>query len=58
MPCLAYMITFKDMAERDRNWKAFGEDAQWQKISKDPQYANTVSRIHKIFLDPVSYSQI
>jgi hypothetical protein len=58
MPCLAYMITFKDMAERDKNWEAFGKDPEWQKISKDPQYANTVSRIYKTFLEPVSYSQI
>ena len=58
MPCIAYMITFKDMTERDKNWGAFGGDAEWQKISKDPQYANTVSRIHKIFLEPASYSQI
>jgi hypothetical protein len=58
MPCLAYMVTFKDMAERDKNWEAFGKDPEWQKISKDPQYANTVSRIYKTFLEPVFYSQI
>lgn len=58
LPCLTYMITFKDMAERDANWKAFGADAEWQRILKAPEFANTVSKIHKTFLEPLPYSQI
>jgi hypothetical protein len=58
LPCLTYMITFKNMEERDKNWKSFGQDPDWQKISKAPEYANTVSKIYKTFLEPLSYSQI
>ena len=58
LPCLTYMITFSNMEERDANWKAFGSDPAWQKISKDPQYANTVSKIIRVFLEPTSYSQL
>jgi len=58
LPCLTYMITFKNMEERDANWKAFGADPEWQKISKAPEYANTVSKIYKTFLEPLPYSQI
>lgn len=58
LPCLSYMTVFKNMEERDQAWKAFGADPDWQKVSKLPEYANTVSRLHKIFLEPVSYSQI
>jgi hypothetical protein len=58
LPALTYMITFKNMEERDNNWKAFGADPDWQRVSKDPAYANTVSRIFKTFLEPLSYSQI
>jgi hypothetical protein len=58
MPALTYMLTFKNMEERDSAWKAFGPDPDWQRIIKDPQYANTVSRIYKTFLDPLPYSQI
>jgi hypothetical protein len=58
LPCLTYMITFKDMEERDKNWAAFGADADWKKISKDPKYANTVSNIRRIFLEPLPYSQV
>jgi hypothetical protein len=58
MPGLTYMIAFKDMAERDANWKAFINDPAWGAISKAPEYANTVSRINKTFLEPLSYSQL
>jgi len=58
LPHLTYMITFKDMAERDANWKAFGADPEWQRILKAPEYANTVSKIIKTFLEPLSFSQI
>ncbi|HEX5168900.1 MAG TPA: NIPSNAP family protein [Cyclobacteriaceae bacterium] len=58
LPALTYMITFKDMEERDNNWKAFSADPTWQKVSKDPQYANTVSRIVRVFLEPMTCSQI
>lgn len=58
MPCLTYMLTFKNMEERDANWKQFGADADWKRISQAPEYANTVSNIIRIFLEPAAYSQI
>jgi len=58
LPHLTYMITFKDMAERDANWRAFGADPDWQRIVKAPEYANTVSKIYKTFLEPLPFSQI
>ena len=58
LPCLTYMITFKNMEERDKNWAAFGADADWKKVSNDPIYANTVSNIRRVFLEPTLYSQI
>ncbi len=58
LPCLTYMITFKNMEERDKNWAAFGADADWKRVSSDPKYANTVSNIRRIFLEPLPYSQI
>jgi hypothetical protein len=58
LPALSYMVTFKNMEERDQNWKAFFSDPDWLRILKDPQYANTVSKIYKIFLEPLPYSQV
>lgn len=58
LPCLTYMSVYKDMEARDKAWKAFLADPEWKRMSKLPEYANTVSKIHKIFLEPVSYSQV
>jgi hypothetical protein len=59
-PNLTYMLTFDDMEEHDRNWKAFGADAQWQQIRAVPEYADSkiVSRITRTFLIPAACSQI
>lgn len=58
LPCLSYLLAFSDMAERDRNWKQFGADADWKRIAKAPEYANTVSNIQRLFLEPTAYSQL
>ena len=58
MPCLIYMLTFKDLNERDANWKQFVDDPDWKRISQAPEYANTVSNIIRVFLEPTPYSQI
>ena len=59
-PNLTYMLTFDDMAEHDRNWKAFGSDADWKRISSMPEYADAkiVSRITHTFLEPTAFSQV
>lgn len=58
LPCLTYLLTFPSMETRDANWKKFGSDADWKRISGLPEYANTVSRIQRVFLEPVAFSQI
>ncbi len=59
-PNLTYMLTFDDMAEHDKNWKAFVGDSEWNRIKAIPEYADakTVSRITRTFLVPTSFSQI
>jgi hypothetical protein len=58
LPCLTYMVWFKNMEEHDKAWKGFGQDPDWQRVSKLPEYADTVSKIYKTFLEPLSYSQV
>lgn len=60
MPNLTYMLTFDDMAEHDQNWKTFGSDPDWKKISAMPEYANAkiVSKITRTFLTPADFSQV
>jgi len=51
-PCLTYMLNFKDMAERDANWKTFIDHPEWKAMVGKPEYADTVSNIRKTFLKP------
>ena len=58
MPCLTYMLAFKDMEERDANWAKFGPHPDWQRISKLPEYADAINNIDRVFLKPLKYSQM
>lgn len=58
MPALMYMLWFKDISERDANWKKFSDSPEWKAMSANPIYADTVSKVHKKFLTPTDYSQI
>lgn len=57
-PSLHYMMTFDDLSHLEECWAKFRAHPEWQKLSKDPHYANTVSHSTKWFLNPASYSQI
>ncbi len=58
MPNLTYMLAFSDMKERDAAWDVFRQAPAWERLSKDPQYADTVSNITDVILAPTPYSQI
>jgi hypothetical protein len=60
LPNLTYMLTFDDMAARDKNWAAFIADPEWKKLSTTPGYTDgeIVSNITNLLLAPTPYSQI
>lgn len=58
LPNLTYMITHENMEARNKNWDAFINHPDWKEMSQDPYYANTVSNISDIVLQPTDYSQI
>ena len=58
MPALMYMLWFKDMDEREANWKKFSDSPEWKAMSGKAIYADTVSKVRKKFLTPTDYSQI
>lgn len=60
LPCLTYMLTFPDLATREKNWNAFRSDPQWKKLSATPGYtdAEIVADIENQILSPATYSQI
>lgn len=58
MPNLTYMLSFPDKAAMQKAWRAFGRHPDWRRLSKDPQYADTVSHITNLVLRPCAGSQI
>ena len=58
LPNLTYMLAFDDQAAYDKGWKAFRDDPEWKKLSKDDTYKDTVSTITNLILRPATRSQI
>jgi len=58
LPHLTYMLGFESPAAQKKAWDAFRQDAGWKTLSKDPEYADTVSKITNIILRPAKSSQI
>jgi len=54
------MLTYDDMAAREKNWAAFAADPEWKKLSTTPGFTDPeiVSSISNTFLRPAPYSQI
>jgi hypothetical protein len=60
LPCLTYMLTYPDLATREKNWNAFRSDPEWKKLSTTAGYmdAEIVVDIENQILAPTGYSQI
>jgi hypothetical protein len=58
MPCLTYLLAFKDMEAHKDAWARFGPHPEWQRIIKLEEYANAMSDITRVFLRPLPYSQL
>ena len=59
-PNLTYMLSYEDLAGRDKVWKAFGADPEWQKLRTTPGLsdAEIVSNISNYLVSPLPFSQI
>jgi hypothetical protein len=58
LPHLTYMLSAENRDLHKQHFGAFGKDGRWKKMSADPQYADTVSKITSRLLQPAGYSQI
>ena len=60
LPNLTYMLSYENMAARDKAWAAFISAPAWKKLSSDQRYAfeEIVSKITNAILTPADYSQI
>lgn len=57
-PCLTYMLSYDDLAARERLWREFGSDPAWKRLSSPPEYhdAEIVENISNIMLRPLAFS--
>src|SRR6266542_449068 len=60
LPNFVYMLTFEDMAAREKAWAAFRVDPEWTKLSTTAGYTNEeiMSNIGNLLLRPAGYSQV
>ena len=60
LPSFTYMLTFDDMAAREKNWGVFIADPEWVKLRATEGYTDPeiVSNITSIILRPTPYSQL
>lgn len=60
LPNLTYMLAYDDLASRDKVWKAFGADPEWQKLRSTPGLTDPeiVSNISNSILRPLPFSPI
>ncbi len=58
MPCLTYLLAFKDKEEHQQAWSKFGPHPEWQRIFKLEEYKNAIIDISRVFLKPLTYSQL
>ena len=60
LPSLTYMLAFDDLAARERLWRNFGSDPEWQKLRSTPGLTDPeiVSNISNAILRPLPFSPI
>lgn len=57
-PNITYMLSFPNNEARLEGWKKFIQSDGWKKMSSDPRYAHTATRIRNLFLKPTPNSEI
>ncbi|MEO0553194.1 MAG: NIPSNAP family protein [Bacteroidota bacterium] len=58
MPCLTYLLGFKNKAAHAAAWTKFAGRPEWQRILKLEEYAKAMNDIIRMFLKPLAYSQL
>jgi hypothetical protein len=59
-PNLMYMLSYDDLAARDRLWHDFGTDAEWRKLSGRAELkdAEIVANISNVILRPLTFASV
>ncbi len=54
---LVYLLEWKNMAEREQRWGAFGSDPEWLAVRQETEKDGPiVDRVENSFLKPTDYS--
>ena len=55
---LVYMLSYENLAAREKSWAGFGNDPEWQRIraESDREHGPMVASIKSRILRPTSYS--
>jgi hypothetical protein len=56
---LIYLIAHPSREEATKNWRAFGTDPEWQKVSKASEAnGKIVDKIESTYMDPADFSPV
>ena len=58
---LIYTLAYPDLEARERSWKAFKDDPEWQRVwaaSKEKAGGPIVTKVESTFMTPTDYSPI
>jgi hypothetical protein len=60
LPKICYLLSYDSLEARERLWRAFGSDPEWQKLRSQPRLsdAEIVSNISNSILRPAAFSPI
>ena len=60
LPNLTYMLSYENLAARDKVWINFISAPAWKNMTSDPHYSfeEIVSKITNVILTPTDYSQV
>ncbi len=60
LPSLTYLLTYPDLATREKNWNTFRADPEWKKLSATPGFTDPeiVVGIDNQIMAPTGYSQV
>lgn len=60
LPNFVYMLTFDDHAAKQKAWRTFVADPEWDKLKSTPGYSDPeiLSNLTSLTLRPTSYSQV
>jgi len=60
LPNFVYMLTFADQAAKQKAWRTFVADPEWEKLKSTPGYSDPeiLSNLTSLTLRPTSFSQV